>query len=148
MTDELEDMLRLLGNPTRFRIARRLSLGPTYFLDLVRLSESGPQAVARHLDLMERAGVIRTWGEETSNKRFFGLAKNIRIAIDIQSGELKCETERISREQRERSAKSITSLGAAEELRRIEGEMGLLERRLSLIRKRRAKLLREYRGKP
>jgi len=142
--EDLEEMLRVLGNPTRFRIMRRLSASPTYFLDLVRLSDSGPQAVARHLDLMERAGILRSWEEEKSNRKYFGLAKRIKIEIDMSSGELSCETQRIPRSQARQGFSSVTDGGALEELRRIDEESGMLERRLNILRKRRGKLLRRY----
>lgn len=145
--DDLEEMLRVLGNPTRFRIMRRLSVSPTYFLDLVRLSDSGPQAVARHLNLMERAGILRSWEEEKSNRKYFGLAKRIRIEIDMNSGELSCETRRIPKSQTRQALSSVTDSGALEELRRIDEEFGMLERRLNILSKRRSKLLRRYHEK-
>jgi len=145
--DDLEEMLRVLGNPTRFRIMRRLSVSPTYFLDLVRFSDSGPQAVARHLNLMEKAGILKSWGEEKSNRKYFGLAKRIKIEIDMSSGELSCETQRIPRSQTRQAFSSVTDSGVLEELRRIDEEFGFLERRLNILRKRRDRLLRRYCGK-
>lgn len=143
MTD-IEDILRVLGNPTRFRIIQRLSLGPTYFLDLVRSSDSGPQAVVRHLDMMEEAGIVRSWQEKDSNRRYFALAKRMRIAIDVDSGEVRCEAIRIPRMSSRRAMEAISDPGAIDEMRRVEEELGLLERRLNILRRRRDKLLKKY----
>jgi ArsR family transcriptional regulator len=145
--ESLEEMLWLLGNSTRFRIIRRLSVSPTYFLDLVRLLDSGPQAVVRHLKLMEEAGIVRSWEEERTNRKYFGLARKIRLTVDVNSGELTCQTERIPKSQGRQALASSASAGAMEEMRRIEEESVLLERRLNMLRKRREVLLKRYCGR-
>jgi len=145
--ESLEEMLWLLGNSTRFRIIRRLSLSPTYFLDLVRLSDSGPQAVARHLELMEKAGIIRSWEGERTNRKYFGLARKIRLTVDVNSGELTCQTQKIPKSQDRETLTSMAGAGAIEELRRMEEESVLLERRLNMLRKRRDILLKKYCGR-
>jgi len=142
--DDLEELLWVLGNPTRFRIMRRLSVSPTYFLDLVKLSDSGPQAVARHLDVMEKAGIVRSWEEGKPNRKYFGLARRVKISIDMDSGQLSCETQRIPRSQARQVYSSVTDGGALEELKRIDEELSMLERRLNILKKRRESLVRRY----
>jgi len=145
--ESLEEMLWLLGNSTRFRIIRRLSVSPTYFLDLVRLSDSGPQAVVRHLRLMEKAGIVRSWEEESTNRRYFGLARKIKLTVDVNSGELTCQTERIPKSRDIQVLATTASAGAMEEMRRIDEESALLERQLNMLRKRREVLLKKYSGR-
>jgi DNA-binding transcriptional ArsR family regulator len=56
--DHLSDVLAAISHPTRRAIIGRLADGPARFLDVAEPFDTALNAVAKHLKLLERAGLI------------------------------------------------------------------------------------------
>ncbi len=76
----------MLENPIRRRIVKRLSHGPSYPLQLSKELGLGQPLVARHLALMEKAGLVASSMEESPgapDRRSYHLARSISITLDV-----------------------------------------------------------------
>ncbi len=84
--EELDSILQVLENPVRRRIIKRLSQEPCYALQLSKELGLGQALVAKHLSLMERAGLVASTRESSPNgpsRRRYAVAKNISINVDL-----------------------------------------------------------------
>lgn len=83
---ELDSVLSVIENPVRRKIIRRLSQEPCYALQLSKELGLGQPLVAKHLGVMEVAGVVTSATERSpsgpSRKRYT-LAKSISITMDV-----------------------------------------------------------------
>ncbi|MDG6914801.1 MAG: ArsR family transcriptional regulator [Nitrososphaerota archaeon] len=83
---ELDAVLSVVENPVRRRIIKRLSQEPCYALQLSKELGLGQPLVAKHLGVMEEAGVVSSAAERSptgpSRKRY-SLAKSITITMDV-----------------------------------------------------------------
>jgi len=83
---ELDSVLQVIENPVRRRIIKRLSQQPGYALQLSKELGLGQPLVARHLSLMEKAGLVTSALESSPNgpeRRRYSLAKSISITMDV-----------------------------------------------------------------
>jgi predicted transcriptional regulator len=83
---ELDSVLQVIENPIRRRIIKRLSQEPGYALQLSKELGLGQPLVARHLSLMEKAGLVTSALERSPNgpeRRRYSLAKSISITMDV-----------------------------------------------------------------
>jgi len=83
---ELDSVLQVLENPIRRRIIKRLSHGSSYPLQLSKELGLGQPLVAKHLTIMEDAGVVTSSMEKSPggpNRRSYSLAKSISITLDM-----------------------------------------------------------------
>ena len=83
---ELDSVLQVIENPVRRRIIKRLSQEPSYALQLSKELGLGQPLVAKHLALMEKAGLVTSALESSPNgpeRRRYSLAKSISITMDV-----------------------------------------------------------------
>jgi predicted transcriptional regulator len=83
---ELDSVLQVIENPVRRRIIKRLSQEPSYALQLSKDLGLGQPLVAKHLSLMEKAGLVTSALESSPNgpeRRRYSLAKSISITMDV-----------------------------------------------------------------
>ena len=84
--EELNTVLQVVENPVRRRIIKRLSQEPCYALQLSKELGLGQPLVAKHLGVMEQAGLV-TYAAETSKagppRQKYSLAKGISITMDV-----------------------------------------------------------------
>jgi len=83
---ELDSVLQVIENPVRRRIIKRLSEEPSYALQLSKELGLGQPLVAKHLSLMEKAGVVTSTMESSPSgpqRRRYSLAKSISITMDV-----------------------------------------------------------------
>ncbi len=83
---ELDEVLEILENSVRRRIIRRLSEEPNYPLQLAKELGLGQQLVAKHLNTMEEAGLVKSSMEESPKgprRRTYLLMKSMSITLDI-----------------------------------------------------------------
>jgi ArsR family transcriptional regulator len=83
---ELDTLLSVLENPIRRRIVKRLSQGPSYALQLAKELGLGQPLVAKHLEMMEGAGVVTSLREPSEtgpHRKTYTLAKSISITLDL-----------------------------------------------------------------
>jgi predicted transcriptional regulator len=83
---ELDSVLEVIENPVRRRIIKRLSEEPSYALQLSKELGLGQPLVAKHLAIMERAGLVTSVLESSPtgpDRRRYSLAKSISITMDV-----------------------------------------------------------------
>ena len=79
-------LLRILENPIRRRIVGRLSQEPNYPLQLSKELGLGQQLVAKHLQIMENSGLLRSSIERSPtgpSRKIYRLNKSISITLDV-----------------------------------------------------------------
>jgi predicted transcriptional regulator len=84
--EELDAMFRVIENPVRRKIIKRLSQEPSYALQLSKELGLGQPLVAKHLAIMEAAGLVAASRESSPSgpkRRRYRLAKGISITMDI-----------------------------------------------------------------
>lgn len=84
--EELDSILQVMENPVRRKIIKRLSQEPCYALQLSKELSLGQPLVAKHLGVMEGAGLV-TSSAETSpsgpNRKRYSLARSVSITMDV-----------------------------------------------------------------
>ena len=83
---ELDSVLQVIENPVRRRIIKRLSQEPCYALQLSKELGLGQPLVAKHISVMEKAGMVTSAVETSPNgpeRRRYSLAKSISITMDL-----------------------------------------------------------------
>ena len=83
---ELDSVLQVIENPIRRRIIKRLSQEASYALQLSKELGLGQPLVAKHLSLMEKAGLVTSATESSPSgpeRRRYSLAKSISITMDV-----------------------------------------------------------------
>jgi predicted transcriptional regulator len=84
--EELDSMIRVIENPVRRKIIKRLSQEPCYALQLSKELGLGQPLVAKHLSVMEEAGLVTSVTETSPNgprRKRYSLAKGISITMDV-----------------------------------------------------------------
>ncbi|MDG6900057.1 MAG: ArsR family transcriptional regulator [Nitrososphaerota archaeon] len=151
--DELDTFLQVLENPIRRRIVKRLSQGPSYALQLSKELGLGQALVAKHLMMMEEAGVVTSShmaSDSGPQRRTYSLAKSVSITLDlapnlfiqrgfsfgsIQGRALSTEEREIWAEASKISGEEQVDVSAVAEL------LGRLDRKLEDLEEQRAALL-------
>lgn len=83
---DLDVVLGTVENPIRRRIIAKLSQEPNYQLQLSKELGLSQQLVAKHLDSMDRAGLVSTTLEESPRgpkRKEYVLRKSISVTIDL-----------------------------------------------------------------
>jgi len=83
---DLDSILMVLENPTRRDIIKRLSEEPNYPLQLAKELGLGQQLVAKHLRVMEEAGIVTSSVESSPHgpkRRIYSLNKSISVTLDV-----------------------------------------------------------------
>ena len=78
----------ILENPTRRDIIKRLSEEPNYPLQLAKDLGLGQQLVAKHLRVMEQAGMVASSVEASPygpKRRIYTLNKNVSVTLDVST---------------------------------------------------------------
>ena len=83
---ELDSLLQVMENPVRRRIIKRLAQEPGYALQLSKELGLGQPLVAKHLTIMENAGLIASTMEESPNgprRKRYSLSRSVSITMDL-----------------------------------------------------------------
>jgi predicted transcriptional regulator len=83
---ELDLILQVIENPVRRRIIRRLSQEPCYVLQLSKEFGLGQPLVAKHMAIMEHAGMVTSSVEASPNgpaRKKYALVSGLSISMDI-----------------------------------------------------------------
>ena len=84
--EELDSLLQVIENPVRRRIIKRLSQESGYALQLSKELGLGQPLVAKHLAIMEQAGLVTAASERSSSgprRRRYSLARSVSITMDV-----------------------------------------------------------------
>jgi predicted transcriptional regulator len=85
-TPKLEHILRILENPVRRKIIKRLSQEPNYSFQLAKDTGLSQQQIANHLKVMEEAGIVNSMkriGVGGPSRRVYRLSKSFSIVLDV-----------------------------------------------------------------
>nr|MDO8075966.1 helix-turn-helix domain-containing protein [Candidatus Freyarchaeota archaeon] len=154
--DELEMVMSVIENPIRRRIIQKLSEEPSYALRLSKDLNLGQQNVAKHLNYMERMGIIESYEAESpagpkrklyTIKRFYSLRIDFAPNLYIES--LRCfddpsewiEDKRSLAALENRLNKIRASKDGREKLDSLNILISDIEDEVELLEKKRAKLL-------
>jgi predicted transcriptional regulator len=83
---ELDKILGVVENPVRRRMIKRLSQEPAYALQLSKELGLGQSLVAKHLGIMEEAGLVTRVSEKSASgpeRMRYSLAKGVSITMDL-----------------------------------------------------------------
>lgn len=83
----LDVLLDIMSNSTRRRIISVLSEEPMYFNQLARKVDVGQQAILRHVDILERAGILQSYEEKSSlgapNRKYYKVKTTFNLSISL-----------------------------------------------------------------
>lgn len=82
----MDALLQVIENPVRRRIIKLLSQEPCYPLQLSKELGLGPPLVAKHLGVMEGAGLVASELEKSPNgppRKRYSLAKSVSLTMDV-----------------------------------------------------------------
>jgi len=83
---EIDKVLKIIGNPIRRKIIRRLSQEASYPLEIAKEIGIGQQLVATHLALMERDGFVQSNKESSPlgpNRHFYSLKQSAYLTVSF-----------------------------------------------------------------
>jgi predicted transcriptional regulator len=83
---DLDSILKIIENPVRRRIVERLSQGPAYPLQVSQELGIGQQLVTKHLEAMERAGLVSSRMAESPagpKRKQYILTKSVSMVVDF-----------------------------------------------------------------
>jgi ArsR family transcriptional regulator len=157
MTLDSNLILDILGNDTRRKILSILADEPMYFNQLAKAVDIGQQAMLRHLEALEKGGLIETYGEKSDfgapNRKYFKLSSAFTLTISLSEDDFLVshqETKESGRDSKNISKKldlaskdtgvSVSLLQT--NLKEVNDHINNLETQLSGLRARRQNLLR------
>ena len=130
---ELDTILQVVENPVRRRIIKRLSQEPCYALQLSKELGLGQPLVAKHLSVMEQAGLVSASAEDSPNgpkRKRYSLAKGVTITMDVGPNIFLEKGSMF--EARRREAASQETVQLRKQLQKASGVQGE-RRRLTLL---------------
>ena len=87
--NEMNELLSMIENPTRRRILEALAIEPHYPLQLSKELGVSQPAIVKHLDQMERIGMIRGYQEESRmgpKKTLYVPNSEFTLLVDMRNG--------------------------------------------------------------
>jgi ArsR family transcriptional regulator len=159
MKSDSDSILDILGNDTRRKILSSLADEPMYFNQLAKEVDIGQQAMLRHLDSLEKAGLIETYSEKSDfgapNRKYYRLSSAFTLTVSLSEDDFLVSHQKIedspNREFKKKSRKLEESaseeIGATvsllqESLHEVNIEISKMESQLSALRARRQNILR------
>jgi len=80
-------VLDIMSNETRRRILSVLSEEPMYFNQLARKIDVGQQAILRHVNILERAGILESYVGKSSlgapNRKYFKVSTTFNLNVSL-----------------------------------------------------------------
>lgn len=115
----------ILENPTRRDIIKRLSEEPNYPLQLAKDLGLGQQLVAKHLRVMEDAGMVDSSVEASPygpKRRIYTLNKNMSVTLDVSTHFFKAKVVFFDTEPEEISGSSASLMDKMDETLELQKE--------------------------
>ncbi len=104
-SDKVNNVLNILGNETRRRILYLLSAEPRYFIQLSRDLGISQQAILKHLEVLEKNGIISSYREKSNlaapARKYYHLNKSLYLSIGITNDNVKMEIRDIDQNKNE-----------------------------------------------
>ena len=146
---DVDTVLKLLENPTRRRILRRLTLETHYPLQLAKELKISPQAIMKQLDILEKHGLVRCERSTSTmgpSRKCYYTARRISIRLDLAPHLFEARVREASPQVEVEEPGDIQSdVGGLADLygrlQEINQEISLMDRRLgNLIRSKEEEL--------
>ncbi len=132
--EEIDDILSLLENPTRRRILRRLTLETHYPLQLAKELKVSPQAVMKHLSIMEKHGLVKCVREDSTmgpRRKCYFATKRLSLRLDMGPNLFEARLDEFSdRAGRKREPAKALS-GDPEDLVKLRDELKEINEKIS-----------------
>ena len=158
MTLDSDAILDIMGNDTRRRILAALADEPMYFNQLAKEIDIGQQAMLRHVEALEKIGLIETYAEKSEfgapNRKYYKLSSAFTLTITLSEDDFSITNKKIetsaSRAPKKRH-KKLDSIpeeaGAAvsllqDSIEEIDEDIAELELQLNNLRALRQYILR------
>jgi ArsR family transcriptional regulator len=158
VTLDSDAILDVLGNDTRRRILAALADEPMYFNQLAKEIDIGQQAMLRHVEAMEKIGLIETYAEKSNfgapNRKYYKLNSAFTLTISLSEDDFSITNKKIeaspnkeSKKRRKRLDSIPGEAGAAvsllqDRLEKIDAEIAQLGVKLNDLRALRQNILR------
>jgi ArsR family transcriptional regulator len=158
VTLDSDAILDVLGNDTRRRILAALADEPMYFNQLAKEIDIGQQAMLRHVEALEKIGLIETYAEKSEfgapNRKYYKLSSAFTLTISLSEDDFSITNNKIAALPDKKSRKRYESLdsipeeaGAAvsllqDSLEKVETGISELELKLNDLRALRQNILR------
>lgn len=84
--EDIDEILQVIENPVRRRLIKLLSQEPCYALQLSKELGLGQPLVAKHLAVMEAAGLVASSVEKSPSgppRKRYSLAKSVSVTMDV-----------------------------------------------------------------
>ena len=133
--DELDDILSLLENPTRRRILRRLTLETHYPLQLAKELKVSPQAVMKHLSIMEKHGLVKCFREDSTmgpRRKCYFTTKRLSLRLDMGPNLFEARLNEFSNDAEKRRSADEPD-GDPEDLVKLRDELREINEKISSI---------------
>lgn len=140
--ENIDDLLMLLENPTRREILRRLTMETHYPLQLAKELKLSPQAVMKHLDLLERHGMVRcsrTQSRTGPTRKCYVATKSLSLRLEVTPHLLEVRIDELPGAERTEDKVNVAQesfdifgsfASIRDRLREINNEISALETRL------------------
>jgi ArsR family transcriptional regulator len=158
VTLDSDAILDVLGNDTRRRILAALADEPMYFNQLAKEIDIGQQAMLRHVEALEKIGLIETYAEKSNfgapNRKYYKLNSAFTLTISLSEDDFSITNKKIeaspnkeSKKRRKRLDSIPGEAGAAvsllqDRLEKIDAEIAQLGVKLNDLRALRQNILR------
>ena len=159
MKTNSDSILDILGNDTRRKILSTLADEPMYFNQLSKEIDIGQQAILRHLDSLEKAGLVETYSEKSEfgapSRKYYRLSSAFTLTISLSEDDFLVSHQKIKDSLSTHSKKKVKKpeesaseeTGATvsllyETLNDVNGGIAKMESHLSTLRARRQDILR------
>lgn len=159
MTLDSDAILDILGNDTRRRILAALADEPMYFNQLAKEIDIGQQAMLRHVEALEKIGLIETYAEKSNfgapNRKYYKLSSAFTLTISLSEDDFSITNKKIETAPNRESKKRHKRLHSMPEeagaavlllqgnLEKIDAEIAELELQLNDLRALRQNTLRQ-----
>jgi ArsR family transcriptional regulator len=156
IANNLDEFIKILENPIRRKIIEFLSQEPSFSLRLSKQLSLGQQLVTKHLNIMEKAGLVESKIEDSprgAQRRIFWLSKSFSIIIDVAphlfkqniiSFEVEPEERHVSKTTislMERRDKLLDCLNEKERMKPFSTVLSDIDSKLDILEQERALLL-------
>ena len=142
-TQEIGQLLDLLGNNTRRRILESLTNEPKYFIQLSKEIGVSQQAVLKHLFLLENFGFIESFKAKSNlaapDRKYFQLNRSVYLSIGITGNSMEIKMENIKGPNKIKAKNNMAIENKEGSIKKDEEITDILKntkRKLELIAKR------------
>jgi ArsR family transcriptional regulator len=126
------ELLDILGNENRRRILQLLSFRPFYFNEMAKRLDVGPKAVIDHLEMLEQAGLIECYHDQTRRK-YFRIATKTVVEIDVSPHSYGVRAYRSENDTAKKAEENKDLKVLQEELTQIDDQRLVLRKQLEEI---------------